>query len=208
VKDAWPAQPKVVPRIGRNHLCSEAVFRNCTGAGWPWAVTHPGLPQTRTCGHYRIRFLGRRIRRPLWSPKLSGRVTVTCESGLDVPDMFPSTESADRRFASLHWVLQGEFPSFRGTIKTLRLPVAHLAALRFLRLAIPRIHSLVSLPHGRVHRRGLELITRYPQPGLFEETTGSPKFLGNPHVPFAMFPSDSGRTLAPDHFSASAWPPV
>ncbi len=36
---------------------------------------------------------------------------------LDVFNMFPSIDSADRRFAFLHWVLQGEFPSFNGTIK-------------------------------------------------------------------------------------------
>ena len=107
---------------------------------------------------------------------------------LDVFNMLPSIRSADRRFASLHWVLQGEFPSFRGNIKALRLPVAHLAALRSLRLAIPRSHSLVSLPGGRVHRRGLELVTRYPQPELFEETTGPPKFLGNLDRPFAHVP--------------------
>ncbi len=58
---------------------------------------------------------------------------------LDVFDMFPSIESADRRFAFLHRVLRGEFPCFDGTIKALRLPAAHLAALRFLRLAIPRL---------------------------------------------------------------------
>ena len=43
---------------------------------------------------------------------------------LDVFDMFPSIESAGRRFAFLHWVLQGEFPNFDGTIKALRHPTA------------------------------------------------------------------------------------
>jgi hypothetical protein len=43
---------------------------------------------------------------------------------LDVFGMFPSDESAGRRFAFLHWVLQGEFPSFAGTIKALRHPTA------------------------------------------------------------------------------------
>jgi hypothetical protein len=81
-------------------------------------------------------------------------------SNLDVFGMVPSIESVRRRFASLHRLLQGEFPCFHGTIKTLRLPAALLAALRCLRLAIPRIHSLVSLSGGRVHRRSLELVTR------------------------------------------------
>ena len=79
---------------------------------------------------------------------------------LDVFDMFPSIESAGRRFAFLHRVRRGEFPCFDGTIKALRLPAAHLATLRFLRSAIPRCHSLLSLPGGRVRRRGLELVTR------------------------------------------------
>ena len=56
--------------------------------------------------------------------------------------MFPSTGSAGRRFASLHRVLRGEFPCFGGTIKALRLPAAHPAALRYLRLAVPQ-RSLV-----------------------------------------------------------------
>ena len=79
---------------------------------------------------------------------------------LDVFNMYPSIESAGRRFAFLHRVLRGEFPCFNGTIKALRLPAARLAALRFLRLAIPRLHSLCSLPDGRVGRQGLELVTR------------------------------------------------
>ncbi len=81
-------------------------------------------------------------------------------TNLNVFDMFPSIESAGRRFAFLHRVLQGEFPCFNGTIKALRLPAAHPTALRFLRLAVPRLHSLRSLPGGRVRRRGLELVTR------------------------------------------------
>ena len=90
---------------------------------------------------------------------------MTCGSGLDVPDMFPSIESAGRRFAFLHRVLQGEFPCFDGTIKALRLPAARPAAqyqsaLGFLRLAVPRFHSLGLLLDGRVRRQGLELVTR------------------------------------------------
>ena len=85
---------------------------------------------------------------------------VDMRKNLDVFNMFPSIESVGRRFAFLHRVLQGEFPCFNGTIKALRLPDAHPAALRFLRLVVPRLHSLLSLPDGRVHRQGLELVTR------------------------------------------------
>jgi len=113
---------------------------------------------------------------------------VNMHENLDVFNMFPSIESAGRRFAFLHWVLQGEFPSFHGTIKALRLPATHLAALRFLRLAIPRLHSLGSLPGRRVSCQSLELLTRYLRRDVAEEATGSPKFLGNLNCPFAHVP--------------------
>ncbi len=65
---------------------------------------------------------------------------------LDVFNMLPSIESVGRRFAFLHRVLQGEFPCFNGTIKALRLPDAHRAALRFLRLAVPQRSLVVFAP--------------------------------------------------------------
>ena len=55
------------------------------------------------------------------------------------------------------------------------------------------MHSLFSLLGGRVHRRGLELVTRYLQPGITEEATGPPKFLGNLDYPFARVLTDAGR---------------
>ena len=80
--------------------------------------------------------------------------------------MFPSIESASRRFAFLHRVLRGKFPCFNSTIKTLRRPAAippHFVAFVWRYL---NVHSLGSLPGGRVHRRSLELVTRYLQPGV------------------------------------------
>src|SRR5437870_500014 len=65
---------------------------------------------------------------------------------LDVFDMFPSIRSAGRRFAFLHRVLRGEFPCFTGTIKALRLPAVHPAALRCLRLAVPQRALVVFAP--------------------------------------------------------------
>ena len=79
-------------------------------------------------------------------------------------------------------------------MRVLRLPAAHPTALRFLRLAVPRLHSLGSLLGGRVRRRGLELVTRYSGRDVTEETTGSPKFLGNLDCPFARVLTDAGRT--------------
>ena len=86
----------------------------------------------------------------------------------------------------LHRVLRGEFPCFNGTIKALRLPATRLAALRCLRLAIPRLALALFAPRRTsTHRRGLELFTRYSSRDFAEETTGSPKFLENPNYPFA-----------------------
>ncbi len=109
-------------------------------------------------------------------------------------DMFPSIGSAGRRFASLHRVLQGVFPCFNGTIKALRLPAARPAALRFLRLAVPRLHSLCSLLDGRVRRRGRELVTRYLHPGICRgNELDLPSSWGTPIVRLHMF-RDAGRT--------------
>ena len=41
-----------------------------------------------------------------------------------------------------------------------------------------------------------------------EETTGSPKFLGNPNCPFAHVQSTPAGLLAPDHCGVAAWPLV
>ena len=62
----------------------------------------------------------------------------------------------------------------------------------------------VSLLDGRVHRRGLELVTRLLHPGIAEETTGSPKFLRNQlSVCTCSNPTPAGL-LAPDHFGCSS----
>ena len=50
-----------------------------------------------------------------------------------------------------------------------------------------RVHSFSSLPGGRVRRRGPELLTRSPGRDLTEEATGSPRSLGTPECPFALF---------------------
>ena len=90
------------------------------------------------------------------------------DSEYEASDVLPGLGSNIRHplsvFPFLHRVLWDQFPGFIGSMKVLRLPAAHLAALRFLRLAIPRFHSLCSLPGGRVSRQGLELVTRYLRP--------------------------------------------
>jgi hypothetical protein len=52
------------------------------------------------------------------------------------------------------------------------------------------------------------LVTRWLPPGYTEETTGAPKFLGNPNCPFAHVQSTPAGLFAPDHYSAAAWPLV
>ena len=81
-------------------------------------------------------------RHPQVAPEAIRSSDMDMLKNLDVFNMFPSIESADRRFASLHRILRGEFPCFNGTIKALRLPAACPAALRCLRLAVPQ-RSLV-----------------------------------------------------------------
>ena len=121
--------------------------------------------------------------------------------------MFPSIESAGRRFAFLHRVLRGEFPCFHGTIKALRLPAAHPAALRCLRLAVPRWHSRDFAPRrpSAPPRPGVGHPVS-PSGNLRGDKAGSPKFLGNLNCPSARVLTDAGRTAAPDHYSAAAWP--
>ena len=98
--------------------CIEMAGRVALGRYLPRAPTDPDVPA-----------LEHPVPRPTaspstWSPKLSDRLTLTCLKNLDVFNMFPSIDSAGRRFAFLHWVLRGEFPSFNGTIKALRHPTA------------------------------------------------------------------------------------
>ena len=110
------------------------------------------------------------------------------------PAQVPTSDTPCRFFLPSTGSRGTRFPGFIGTMRVLRLPAAHLAALRFLRLAVPRLHSLFSLLCGRVRRRGQELVTRWLRPGISEETTGSPKFLGNLDCPFAHVLTDAGRT--------------
>jgi hypothetical protein len=109
--------------------------------------------------------------------------------------MFPSIESVGRRFAFLHRVLRGEFPCFHGTIKALRLPAAHPAALRCLRLAVPRWHSREFAPRrpSAPSRPGVGHPVS-PSGNLRGDKAGSPKFLGNLNCPSARVLTDAGRT--------------
>jgi hypothetical protein len=107
---------------------------------------------------------------------------------LDVPHLFPALGSAGRRFASLPRVLRGKFPCFCGSIKALRLPAAHPAALRCLRLAVPQRSLVLFAPPRTSAPPGPGVGNPVAPAGICaEETTGSPRFPGNPDCPFALF---------------------
>ena len=64
-----------------------------------------------------------------------------------------------------------------------------------------------SLPSGRVNREGLELVTRYLQPGVRRGANRVlPSSWGTSIVRLHMFPSDAGRTAYTRPYGAAAWP--
>ena len=135
------------------------------------------------------------------------------DSKYEASDVFPGPGSNIRHplsvFPSLHRVLRDQFPGFISTTRVLRLPAAHPTALRFLRLAVPRLHSLRSLLDGRVRRRGLELVTRYLRPGCCRGNDRISQVPGESQLSVCTCsnPTPAGL-LAPDHYSAAAWPLV
>ena len=93
---------------------------------------------------------------------------------------------------------RAEFPGFFGTIKALRLPAVPLAALRFLRADDTTGSRIGSLPR-RLRAAAVGPGVGHPvaPAGISSvETTGSPKFLGNPDARLPMF-SDPGRPMRP-----------
>src|SRR5271157_2515369 len=75
----------------------------------------------------------------------------------------------------------GLVPPLQRYYEVLRLPAAHFAALRFLRLAIPSLRPLFVPPgpgRGAVDQSGVG--GRYLRPPCSMETTGSPKFPEEP----------------------------
>jgi hypothetical protein len=130
---------------------------------------------------------------------LSQVVTLIRESEYEASDVFPGLGPNIRHplsvFPSLHRVLRDQFPGFVGTMRVLRLPAAHLAALRFLRLAIPRAFTrCVRSPADECTAKAWSWSPGISGRDLAEEATGAPKFLGNLNHPFAVFQTDAGRT--------------
>jgi len=91
---------------------------------------------------------------------------------------------------------RAEFPGFNGTIKALRLPAALFDALRFLRAYNTTGSRNVSLPTTitRDRRRAWSWLPGGSGRESSVETTGTPKFLGNPNARLRMF-FDPGRPM-------------
>ena len=113
----------------------------------------------------------------------------------------------NRRLASLRWLQPGAVRQLRRYYQDAMTPCSHPAALRFLRLAVPRLHSLLSLPDGRVRRQGLELVTRYLRPGCCRGSNRiSQSSWGISIIRLRCSKPTPAGLLAPDHYGVAAWP--
>ena len=114
--------------------------------------------------------------------------------------IFPSKSSLDRSAASLRRVAWCGFPDFVGTISGLRILAPHPAALRFLRLAVPRSRWLFAPDPVQRHRQTWAC-SRGDPPRCTVEKTRPPRFLGDPcaHAPL----SDPGGPLKPSPYGSS-----
>ena len=114
--------------------------------------------------------------------------------------MFPKNGSMKRRLASLHWLQRGEVRQLQQYYQDAMTPCRRPVALRFLRLTVPRMHSLISLLGGRVRRQGQELVIRYLQP---EFRRGANRVLpsswGTSMIRLPCSKPTPAGLLAPDH---------
>ena len=123
--------------------------------------------------------------------------------------MFLKNGSMNRRLAFLRWLQPGAVRQLHWYYQDAMTPCHHPAALRFLRLAVPRLHSLLSLPGGRVRRQGLELVTRYLQPGIRRGANRVlPSSWGTSVVRLPCSNPTPAGLLVSDHCDTAAWPLV
>jgi hypothetical protein len=92
------------------------------------------------------------------------------------------------------------FPRFVGTIEALRLPAAPPTALRFLRLAVPRVHAWFrSGRHGVLRRQAWGWWPGIPSRELFRGDDRISQVPGEPPFPFAHVlrprPAETSLTL-------------
>jgi len=126
----------------------------------------------------------------------------------DVFSMFPLTESAGRRFASLHRVLRGEFPCFIGTIKALRLPAAPPAALRCLRPAVPQRSLVLFAPRRTSAPPKPGVGDPVLQPGVCRGNDRISQVPGEPQSSVCTCSRDAGRTAVTRPLRCSSVAPV
>jgi hypothetical protein len=130
---------------------------------------------------------------------LSWVVKVIRDSEYEASDVVPGPGSNVRHplavFPSLHRVPAGPVPRLHQYYEG-----ATTSSRPSCRTSLPSFGStsvalVVSLLDGRVHRRGLELVTRCFQPGFYRGgVLDLPSSWGISIVRLHMFPSDSGRT--------------
>ena len=149
-------------------------------------VAHPGPPQIRARA---INAHGSSFQP---SRPAIRRCFVDTSTGSDAPAMFPSNGQLKRR--PLHSAGScGRVPPPQRYYGTLRLPAAHLAALRCLRLAIPSFRPLfVPASSGRELRIHLELVAGTPT-GSHDGNDRVSQVPERPSCPCALF-LDPGRT--------------
>jgi hypothetical protein len=101
------------------------------------------------------------------------------------------------------------FPRFVGTIEALRLPAGPPAALRCLRLAVPREHAAVCSRRRRVcRRRAWGWSLGIPGRDGFRGDDRISQVPGEPPFPFAHAPSTPAGRCAPGMAERTAWPPL
>ena len=80
---------------------------------------------------------------------------------------FSSNGSMNRRLASLHWLQRGEVRQLQRYYQDAMTSCCPSRRTSFPSLGdTSGVHSLFSLPDGRVDRQGLELVTRYLRPEI------------------------------------------
>ena len=124
--------------------------------------------------------------------------------------VFPNNGSIRRRLASLHRVRSGRVPRIPRYYQGATTPAALPAALRFLRLAVPRERSVRFVSPAATKRQaaGLGLVTRYPRPGRLPwRRQDLPSSWGTP-IPVCPYSRTPAGHDAPDHSRTSAWPPL
>lgn len=192
----WPARACAAmvkdgpaPNVGRQiaHEMTVTLEHFARRAGWPWRspARAPTDPDVRALAHP--------VPRPTGWPSTTGPEAIRSSDGdmyrnLDVLHMFPSIGSVGRRFASPPQGPPGRVPLLRRyyqSATTSRRPSR--------RTSLPSFDGTSAFT--RSFRSPADECTaeaRSWSPGsssrdVAEETTGSPKFLGNPKRPFAMF---------------------